>query len=89
MEEKNKVTQEQKLTYEQLENVAHQLSEQSRQLYQRLQEVNMENTFKRLDFLFKVVNSTADFPKTFVDNCKAEIVSLITIQDEETSETKE
>ena len=43
MEEKNKVTQEQKLTYEQLENVAHQLSEQSRQLYQRLQEVNMEN----------------------------------------------
>ena len=89
MEEKNKVTQEQKLTYEQLENVAHQLSEQSRQLYQRLQEVNMENTFKRLDFLFKVVNSTADFPKTFVDNCKAEIVSLMTIPDEEISETKE
>ena len=89
MEEKNKVTQEQKLTYEQLENVAHQLSEQSRQLYQRLQEVNMENTFKRLDFLFKVVNSTTDFPKTFIDNCKAEIVSLMTIPDEETSETKE
>ena len=89
MEEKNKVTQEQKLTYEQLENVAHQLSEQSRQLYQRLQEVNMENTFKRLDFLFKVVDSTADFPKTFIDNGKAEIVSLMTIPDEETSETKE
>ena len=89
MEEKNKVTQEQKLTYEQLENVAHQLSEQSRQLYQRLQEVNMENTFKRLDFLFKVVNSTTDFPKVFIDNCKAEIVSLMTIPDEETSETKE
>ena len=64
MEEKAKVeaqpieaTRPEKMSYEQLENVAHQLSEQSRQLYAKLQEANMANMFKRLDYLFKVVEN--------------------------------
>ena len=44
-----------KMSYEQLENIAHQLSEQAKQLYMKLQAANMGNMFKRLDYLFKVV----------------------------------
>ena len=46
-----------KMSYEQLENVAHQLSEQAKQLYMKLQAANMSNMFKRLDYLFKVVEN--------------------------------
>lgn len=46
-----------KMSYEQLENIAHQLSEQAKQLYAKLQEANMTNIFKRLDYLFKVIEN--------------------------------
>ena len=46
-----------KMSYEQLEQIAHQLSEQARKLYSQLQQSNMTNMFKRLDYLFKVVEN--------------------------------
>jgi hypothetical protein len=80
MEEKKEVRE--KMSYEQLENVAHQLSEQSRQLYTKLQEANMTNMFKRLDYLFKVVENNAAFESEFVKKCSNEIVDLLTIPEE-------
>lgn len=91
MEEKkieNKETQ--KMSYEQLEQVAHQLSEQTRQLYSKLQKSNMENVFKRLDYLFKVVENKDVFSKEFLDKCVKEIEEIITIpEDKEDKETEE
>lgn len=95
MEEKAKVeaqpieaTRPEKMSYEQLENVAHQLSEQSRQLYAKLQEANMANMFKRLDYLFKVVENAHAFSEEFVTKCVAEIEDLMTVPESEETEDK-
>jgi hypothetical protein len=70
------------MSYEELENVARQLSEQTRQLYAKLQEMNMVNMFKRLDYLFKVVEFSDMFNTEFVTNCTQEIQDLLTIPEE-------
>lgn len=72
-----------KMSYEQLENVATQLSEQVRQLYAKLQESNLENMFKRLDYLFKVIENAHAFNEEFVSKCTSEIESLMTLPDNE------
>lgn len=78
-----------KLSYEQLENITHQLSEQAKQLYAKLQEANMVNVFKRLDYLFKVVENAHAFSDEFVAKCVAEIESLMTVPEtEEETEDK-
>ena len=79
-----------KMSYEQLENIAHQLSEQAKQLYMKLQAANMSNMFKRLDYLFEVVNK--DNPYLSVDfkkQCANEIETLMATpeQPEDTPET--
>lgn len=75
-----------KMSYEQLENIAHQLSEQTRQLHQRLQESNLANMFQRLNYLFKVIENKNTFPESFVHNCVTEIVEVMTIPEEESKE---
>ena len=91
MEEEKKeieTTQEsKKLSYTELENLAHQLSEQSKQLYAKLQEANMINMFKRLDYLFKVLENSSSFKEEFIKNCTSEIESLIVIPEEVNTET--
>ena len=75
MGEKEELRQEQpsKMSYEQLENVAHQLSEQVKQLYMSLQKSNLENTFQRLNYLFKVVENGHAFKPDFLNKCTEEI----------------
>lgn len=75
-----------KLSYEQLENIAHQLSEQSRQLHMKLQAANMANMFKRLDYLFKIVEFGHMFKADFLERCITEIEQTITIPEEENEE---
>ncbi len=83
-------TRPEKMSYEQLENIAHQLSEQNRQLFAKLQEQNMANIFKRLDYLFKVVENGHIFKQDFLEKCIAEIESLMTVpEQEERSETED
>ena len=77
---------EQRLSYEQLVNVANQLSQQNRELYQRLQTVTLENMFKRLEYLFKVLDASHHFDDEFVIKCSDEIVNIMTIPQEETPE---
>ena len=67
--------QKNKLSYEELENVANNL-------YVRLQQAEMSNMFKRLDYLFNVAKNTNVFPPEFVQQCVDEIISLITIPTE-------
>ena len=71
-----------KMSYEQLENVAHQLSEQAKQLYMKLQAANMSNMFKRLDYLFKVVENGHIFKQNFFEKCIAEIEEIMTVPEE-------
>lgn len=73
------VKQGKKLSYEELENVANNL-------YARLQQADMSNMFKRLDYLFKVVESVDNFPQEFAKHCIEEIVTIMTIPTEETKE---
>ena len=77
------------MTYEQLEAVAHQLSEQNRELYAKLQQLDMINIFKRLDYLFKIVENQTKFNKKFVDKSKEEIEALMTIPEKEQGDAKE
>lgn len=77
-----------RLTYEELTYTCHQLSEQARTLYQQLQEANLANAFKRLDFLFKVLDKKEFFSTEFIDKCAAEIVSMITIPEAPKEENK-
>jgi len=75
-----------KLSYEQLENVCHQLSEQARTLYQKLQEADMSNLFKRLDYLFAVVENIDKFPAEFGKKCVEEIVVSMTLPEKPVEE---
>lgn len=83
VEMKSQVQRPEKMSYEQLENVAHQLSEQNRQLFAKLQELNMTNIFKRLDYLFKVVENGHMFKQDFLEKCIAEIESLMVVPEQE------
>lgn len=80
--------QPKKLSYEELEQVAKQLSDQSEMLYMKLQEANMTNAYKRLDYLFKVLENEVSFKEDFVEKCAKEIVEIMTIPEEETKEEK-
>ena len=81
----DKSVKKEKMSYEELENIAHQLSEQSRVLMQKLQEVNKSNMFKRLDYLFKIIEFEHMFDGNFIDKCIKEIQDMISIPEEEES----
>ena len=83
MEMKPQMQRPEKISYEQLEGVAHQLSEQNRQLFAKLQELNMTNVFKRLDYLFKVIENGHMFGQDFLEKCIAEVESLMTVPEQE------
>ena len=83
VEANTQVKRPEKLSYEQLENVAHQLSEQNRQLLAKLQELNMANIFKRLDYLFKVIENGHMFKQYFLKKCIEEVESLMTVPEQE------
>lgn len=77
MEETEK--KEQKFTYEQLSNIASNLSSQVQQLQGKLIETNMLNIFKKLDYNFKVIElaHTGLFTADFVNRCAKEIEELM------------
>lgn len=83
VEMKPQVKRPEKMSYDQLESVAHQLSEQNRQMFAKIQELNMTNVFKRLDYLFKVVENGHMFKQDFFEKCIAEIESIMTVPEQE------
>lgn len=77
--------QPKQLSYEQLRDVAGQLQQQNMQLRKALNEVNYNNLFKRLDYLFKILEYAYMFNEEFVDKCVKEIETSMTIPDSEES----
>lgn len=89
--EENKATNEvktNKYSYEELENICHQLSEQARTLYAQLQEANLSNIYTRLSFLFKVMENAAMFDTDFTDKCSNEIVKLMAVEEDDSEKTE-
>lgn len=89
--EENKTTNEvktNKYSYEELENICHQLSEQARTLYTQLQEANLSNIYTRLSFLFKVMENAAMFDADFTDKCSNEIVRLMAVEEDDSEKTE-
>ena len=64
--------EETKMTVEQVKAAA---NEQISILYQKLQEANMNNTFRRLDYLFKIVEG--DFNKEMRERAENEINNIV------------
>lgn len=48
-------------------------------LYEKLQEANMYNLFKRLDYLFKVIKYKESFNEGFVSKCISEVEDIMSI----------
>jgi len=64
--------EEKELTVEQVRAAA---NEQITILYQKLQEANMSNVFKRLDYLYKIVEGK--FPQEMIDKAIIEIDKIV------------
>lgn len=75
--------QEKKLTYEQLNDACNQLVQQNRQLMLRNRELEQFAMNKRLDYLFKVLEFSKEFPSDFIGNCASEIQEAMTLPQEE------
>ena len=83
-----------KPTYEELEKEVAELKNRvngyvglNNQLYQQVMAANMTNLYKRLDYLFKVLEVHAKdnslFGSSFIGECEEEIVSIMTPPKEE------
>lgn len=80
-----KAPENQKLSYEQLASAAHQLSEQGRQLYMRnrelekqLEEADLHNLYKKLDYLWGVIHSDSHYlSEEFKKACAEEFEKLL------------
>lgn len=89
-EKENPQKEEQKkLTYEQLEQLAGNLSKQNEQLYNRVVEQNFQNIITRLGLLFKVVENSDKFNTEFVVMCSEEIEKTLTLPEKEEDKKEE
>lgn len=80
-----------KLSYEELENVAAQLQQENMQFRQMINQINYNNFFKRLDYLFEVLKLSHMFPQEFTTDCSDEIMQcmkVISSEDEVSSTTE-
>ena len=78
-----KVQEEKKLSYEELEAIARQLSARVQNLTLHLQSRDLSITFRRLDYLFSVINTPENtFPGYFRDTCIKEIIEIMSPEQE-------
>lgn len=85
-----------KLSYEELENVCHQLSAQAQQLNVQNQQLrkmiegaNLTNLYKRLDYLFAVIDKdNAYLSHDFKVQCAVEIENLMATPEQEENTDK-
>lgn len=92
-EKKGGAQPQEKLTYERLQKIAQDLvaqnnylKTQNQQLLNKVQELSDFSLFKRLDYLFKVMELSSKFPAEFVTSCSEEIVARMTLPAEAPAE---
>ena len=79
--------EEKKLSYEELKSVAGQLQQQNTFMREQLMKSRNEEMYKRIDYLFKVLENSKMFDIQFVADVALEITGILTITEE--SEIKE
>lgn len=68
-----------KLTYEQLEQVANNLNKQCQQMYGQLQEANrVISEFNEIDMLLSILGKSEFFNDGFISRCSGKIEEIIT-----------
>lgn len=85
-----------KLSYDELENAAKQISAQldalareNNQLRIALQKAQLGNLYTELEFKFKVVQNAEMFSSEFVERCIKNIEEIMTPEPEETEEKED
>lgn len=76
--EENKETTTEKLSYEELEQIAIQMQNRAMQAEARLASFNL--AAMRLEYLFKVLDKAPLFPQSFVDDCVTEVVNRLEVK---------
>ena len=67
------VQKDNKISYEELVNVANQLQIQNRKMQQQLYQLMEEHSVIRMNFLFEIVKNSNMFQKDTVEECVKEI----------------
>lgn len=88
------VREEKKLSYEELENAAQNLSAQYQNLLAKFkelaeahQELTHNNFFVRLEWLWRIINMEPNkFPEEFVHQCTDEFITMMTPEKESDNE---
>ena len=93
MEEKVKKDVQNKLSYEELEMAARQLTVQldnlakeNKQLKINLEQLKMTSIYTELDFRFKVLDYSSYFSDDFISKCTKTIEQIMSPKEEENSE---
>lgn len=81
--ESKEVKEQVKLTYEQLKELVDQLHQQNQMLYKKMMEMNSADAYKRIDYLFKVLENHRVFSVEFVNGTASELESILKLQEEE------
>ena len=89
MSTESKNVEKKKLSYEELENVARQLSQQAQSMQKKLQEANLMNFFKRMDYSFAIISNKSVFPKEFVEKTVNEIMKSMEIPEQKEEDKKD
>lgn len=66
-------------TKQQLINRVNQLQAYISNLTETMKDMDLSNAFKRLDYLFKVLDNKDSFESDFLSNVTSEIVEMLTI----------
>jgi len=70
------------LSMDELKNVVNQLQQQNKFLIEQFKKHNEESFYKRMDYLFKVLENKSLFDEKFAFNCSMEIQETLTIPEE-------
>jgi hypothetical protein len=85
--------EEKKLSYEELNNVCMQLSEQNERMKAHIDSLNRQQMFARLEFLFKVIEFKPSFPSEIFVKAVNEVSEImyptpVTAEDSKEEETE-
>ena len=73
------VAKESRISYEELQKVAAQLSQQNDFFRKKLEQVDIQSFAMRLNYLFEILKNDKFFDNGFVSHCAGEIVDLMSI----------
>lgn len=75
--------EEKKLSYEELKNIAGQLQQQNNFMREQLMKLRNEEMYKRVDYLFKVLENKNVFDEGFYGKVVNELQEILTIPEQE------